>query len=62
MNDPTNERIEGPTPNGGPYAVAHFRDEAGAPVPKSEAVSAEIIEYDAENREIFRTYGQLGSE
>ena len=62
MSDPTSERIEGPTPNGGAYAVAHFRGSDGTPVPKSKAVYVEIIEYGADGEELFRTHGQLGPE
>lgn len=40
------ERREGPTPNGGAYSIAYFRDNG----------DMEIVEFDANDREIFRTY------
>ena len=39
------ERIEGPTPNGGAYALA-YRD----------GDFTEIVEYDASGNQVFRTY------
>lgn len=53
------ERVEGPTPAGGAYAIAIF-SRAGVPVPKEQADAAEITEYDAEGRVILRTYGRIG--
>jgi hypothetical protein len=40
------ERTEGPTPNGGAYAIAYFHDDG----------SMEIVEFDANDNEIHRTY------
>lgn len=40
------ERTEGPTPNGGAYAFAYFHDDG----------SMEIVEFDANDNEIHRTY------
>lgn len=54
--DPTVERREGPTPNGGAYSVAYFYDDARKGVPKDEATGMEIVEFDAQDREIHRTY------
>lgn len=56
---PEVERINGPTPHGGVYAVAFFSRD-GIPVAKSEATAVEIVEYDAQDGEVFRTYGKLG--
>lgn len=55
----TSERIEGPTPNGGAYAIAYYRGEDGNPTVKAEAHSVEIVEYDKEGNAVHRTYGQL---
>lgn len=50
------ERINGPTPAGGDYAIASFfRD--GVDVPKEEATEIEITEYSADGRVLKRTYG-----
>ena len=52
------ERTEGPTPNGGSYAIAYFsRDRI--PVDKSVATEVEIVEHDAQGGVVFRTYGKL---
>lgn len=40
------QRVEGPTPNGGAYAVRYVRDDG----------SSEIVEFDAEGEAIFRTH------
>jgi hypothetical protein len=40
------ERVEGPTPNGGAYSIAYFHDDG----------SREIVEFDAADRPIWRTY------
>jgi hypothetical protein len=42
------ERHDGPTPNGGAYSIAYFRDDG----------SMEIVEFDADGKEIHRTYGE----
>jgi hypothetical protein len=52
-------RTEGPTPAGGAYAVAYWRDARGDPCPQSEAVAAEIVEYDEDGNAIARTYIDL---
>jgi hypothetical protein len=57
--DATSERTDGPTPNGGAYAVVHWRDADGNPTTKGRAVTAEIHEYAADGREIARTYATL---
>ncbi len=41
-------RVEGPTPNGGAYAIAYVRDDG----------SIEIVEFDRDGRAIARTYSQ----
>ena len=42
------QRVEGPTPNGGAYAIAYTHDDG----------SIEIVEFDRHGREIARTYSQ----
>lgn len=42
----TEERRDGPTPNGGVYSIAFFRDKAWNPVAKEEATQVEICEFD----------------
>lgn len=59
----TRQRTEGPTPNGGQYAVAYFRDAQGNPCARDQAQGIEVIEYDKDGNAIFRTYMErLGSE
>ncbi len=41
------KRVEGPTPNGGAYAILFTHDDG----------SMEIAEFNAEGSEVFRTYG-----
>jgi hypothetical protein len=53
------ERIDGPTPNGGTYAIAYYQDEAGEATDKDAATAVEIVEFDGDDNEIFRTYGEL---
>ena len=52
----TRESSDGATPNGGTYAIAYFRDEHGNPCPKARAAAMEIVEFDANDKAIFRTY------
>ena len=47
MREP--ERVDGPTPNGGAYAVGYY-DETGHLI--------EVVEYDADGEQIFRTYNE----
>jgi hypothetical protein len=42
------ERHDFPTPNGGVYAIAYFHDDG----------SMEIVEFDANDEEIHRTYSE----
>lgn len=51
------ERVEGPTPAGGAYAVAYFSDAKGNPCIKALASSMEIVEFNKKGEEISRTYG-----
>jgi hypothetical protein len=52
----TEERINGETPKGGVYSIAYFQDAKGQPVAKENATAIEIIEFDENDRQIFRTY------
>jgi len=58
------ERIEGPTPNGGAYAIARFyRDDDGGAdteVDRQTADRIEITEYSEDGRVLMRTYGRPG--
>jgi hypothetical protein len=56
--DPSVVRLEGPTPNGGVYAIAFCADEKMNPCPKDQAVNIEIHEYDKNGVCIQRTYGR----
>ena len=57
MQSDTSKRIEGITPNGGVYSVIYFRDSEGKPCNEANATACEIVEYDAANNPIYRTYG-----
>lgn len=59
MSKPTSQRSDGPTPHGGTYAIANWRDANGTPTTKDDAVAAEIIEFDAQDREVFRTIMEI---
>lgn len=50
------QRIDAPTPNGGDYSVAHFRDGSGSPCAKADAIQIEIVEFRADGSEVMRTY------
>jgi type II secretory pathway component PulJ len=54
----TRERVEGPTPNGGAYMIAFFRDADGNPCRKAEAHAMEVVEYNDKDEVIRRTYRQ----
>jgi hypothetical protein len=59
-------RTEGPTPNGGAYAIGvyvKFDDDATGSyreVERAEANGMFITEYDAEGKCLFETVGRLG--
>ena len=52
------ERIEGPTPNGGAYAMAYYSDEIGTPGAKI----VEIVEFSEDGQPIFSTITDSFSE
>ena len=55
------ERVEGPTPHGGAYAIATFLNDKNEAVTKALATRINIVEYDAGGQEIFRTYSDMRS-
>lgn len=54
--DQTSETIHKPTPNGGVKSTAFYQDAQGQPTTKDKAVKVEIVEYDAHDNPIHRTY------
>jgi hypothetical protein len=56
MADETSTRINEPTPNGGAYSIAYWKDADGNPTTKDKAVAVEIHELDRQDQSIFRTY------
>lgn len=59
--DPTEERLEEETPEGGTHAIAYYQDDLGLTAPKSRATRVMIIEFDPKGEEINRTYGMINS-
>lgn len=57
---PTTKEIKGKTPNGGVRSVAQFRGPDGSPAEEGDAAAVEIIEYDAYDKVVGRTYGKIG--
>ena len=55
----TSERTDGPTPNGGVYAIAYFQDDKGEATTKDKATQVEIIEFSRSGDQIIRTYGTI---
>lgn len=62
MADKTSERVDGKTPNGGVYFIAYFSDKNGNPIDKDKAERFEIIEFDANDNQIMRTYAVTNPE
>ena len=56
----TSKTVEGETPNGGVRSTAFYQDDEGNPADQSVATRVEYIEYDAEGKEVMRTYGTTG--
>lgn len=56
------ERIDGPTPNGGAYAIIYYQDAQGELTDKSSAVRAELIEFDANGEQVWRSYVEIQPE
>lgn len=55
------ERVDGLTPNGGDYSILYFMDINHREVEKEKATHFELVEYDNEGEQVFRTYGELPS-
>jgi hypothetical protein len=53
----TQRRVDGPTPNGGVYSIAYFRNDDGSPADEDDATKVEIVEYDEDDKVVQRTYG-----
>lgn len=53
----TSKRVDGPTPNGGTYMIAYFRDSSGNACSEKDASKVEIVEFESDNNAIARTYG-----
>lgn len=52
-------QTEGPTPNHGLFAIVYWRDSKGNPTSRQNAAIAEIVEFDDQNRALFRTYVEM---
>lgn len=55
------ERIDGPTPNGGSYSIARFFDAHGNAVSKAQGSRMEIAEYDTHDQLLFVTRGNYST-
>ena len=58
----TSERQEGPTPRGGAYTIAYWKDADGEATTKAHATGVEIVEFDKQDSVIARTYATIGEE
>lgn len=56
MANKTKTLAEGPTPNGGAYAIAYWQDMHGNPTTLDKAKKVKVVEFDAHDRAIFLTY------
>lgn len=54
--DVRSERVDGPTPSGGDYSIAHFFNGEREPCGKDEATGVEILEYDKDGANVARTW------
>ncbi len=54
-------RIEGPTPNGGEYAIIYYYDENGKSCSKDLAIKSVIQEFDSTGKMIYETFGNFDS-
>lgn len=55
----TTEVIHKPTPNGGVRAEIYYLNDGLEATEKDRATKCEIVEYDANNEVIHRTYGDI---
>ncbi len=51
-------RIDEPTPHGGVASIAYWQDAEGKATTRDQAVAVEIVEIDAQGKQIYRTYGE----
>lgn len=58
----TQTRIDEPTPHGGVYAIAYWYDEFQIPTDRSVATKVEIIEYNSNGDQVWRTYGMVNNQ
>lgn len=56
---PTSQTHKGPTPNGGVSSTIYYKDDNGNPADKSVATAAEVVEYDAKGKPLWRTCASL---
>lgn len=55
----TETRKDKTTPNGGVYSIAYWKGPEGQPVEQKNAVAGEIVEFDADDNAVFRTYFKM---
>jgi hypothetical protein len=55
MFNQTKTLAEGPTTNGGAYAIAYWQDRNGNPTTKDLALKVKVVEFDANDRAICVT-------
>lgn len=60
--DAVSARTEGPTPQGGAYAIIYYLNNDFQPIEKKFATRFEIIEYDAVGQGFFSTLGSLNND
>jgi len=53
----TQKTVEHKTPNGGVKSTIYYQDKEGNPADEEVAIASEIVEFDKDGKEIFRTYG-----
>lgn len=58
----TKERFDGPTPHGGTYTMIYYLDGKRALTDKGKAVAAEIVEFDANDNQVWRTYMEIAND
>ena len=59
VDSPTEQRMDGPTPNGGAYSIIYYQNADGGSTSKDKAQKAEIVEFSSSGKQIFRTYMSL---
>ncbi len=55
----TQERLDAPTPMGGTYSIAYYHDGKGNAMDKKDATHLEIVEFNKDDEQIFRTHAEL---